>query len=569
MIKKLKINNFFFILFLVNGIFFKSHAQIENENTKIDNSNYFEIKEALRTNDPKKLFQPYKNLIYYYNSPDTIHKYADLIQKIAFDTQNQKELIYALQAKSYASILERDYTNSLNYELEAISYIDKIDDPYQHYSSLYNIALIRLNLSQFKEALEISQDVSNYFKDSTKYNDILGYLNSKRLEAICYYYLEEYKNSLIQIQNGLEKVKLLDKTLIPQEVAYFNLTKAMVLYQKNNFEESIKLLKSSLIEIKKNKDFANEVLAYLYLGQNEWSLNNKDEAIIYFKKIDEIFNSKKFISLEVYKTYNYLIEYSKENINLKDQLDYTNKLLEVSTYLQKNQTYLSKSFLVESEKQTNLLLKSKVELQEKVVLNKRNNIVIVFILVICFSILFGIIFIIYRKTIKLKSEYEKVVRDSNSQFRRNDFNLSNTSTEIKNNNLIKEKVKAEDILSKKTINDFNRELIVFEKENQFLESNMSLNVLAERWNTNRSYISKYFNDIKGETFNNYINTLRINYAVKTLKNKSIYRKYSIDALASEFGFNQRRHFTDVFIKITGISPSSFIEKINLENSDKK
>ena len=76
--------------------------------------------------------------------------------------------------------------------------------------------------------------------------------------------------------------------------------------------------------------------------------------------------------------------------------------------------------------------------------------------------------------------------------------------------------------------------------------------------------TKYFNQYKEDNFNSYINHLRIDYAILKLHSDSKFRKFSIDALALEFGFSKRRHFSDVFIKKTGITPSYYIQQLEKE-----
>jgi AraC-like DNA-binding protein len=62
--------------------------------------------------------------------------------------------------------------------------------------------------------------------------------------------------------------------------------------------------------------------------------------------------------------------------------------------------------------------------------------------------------------------------------------------------------------------------------------------------------------------NEYINVLRIEYAILTLRNDKKTRKYSLEALANEFGFNNVESFNAAFYKKTGIKTSYFIKELD-------
>ncbi|MBS7233514.1 helix-turn-helix transcriptional regulator [Flavobacterium psychroterrae] len=105
-------------------------------------------------------------------------------------------------------------------------------------------------------------------------------------------------------------------------------------------------------------------------------------------------------------------------------------------------------------------------------------------------------------------------------------------------------------------------LIKFEKECGYLELNLKLIDLADRFDTNSTYLSKTINQYKGKNFSQYLNDLRIQYAVTKLKKEKKLRKYTVKALAEEFGFNNSESFAKAFHSNTGLHPSYFIKKLN-------
>ena len=79
-------------------------------------------------------------------------------------------------------------------------------------------------------------------------------------------------------------------------------------------------------------------------------------------------------------------------------------------------------------------------------------------------------------------------------------------------------------------------------------------------------MSSIINSIQEKSFTHYINDLRIDYIVNELKTNENLRKYTINGIAEEAGFNTGESFSKAFLKRTGIKPSFFIKKIkNLNN----
>lgn len=99
----------------------------------------------------------------------------------------------------------------------------------------------------------------------------------------------------------------------------------------------------------------------------------------------------------------------------------------------------------------------------------------------------------------------------------------------------------------------------FEMGTKYINSDMSIALLASKFDTNTKYLSEIINRHKGKNFNSYINELRINYIIEKLKSDPIYFSYKISYLAEESGFSSHSSFATVFKSVTGISPTRFME----------
>lgn len=104
-------------------------------------------------------------------------------------------------------------------------------------------------------------------------------------------------------------------------------------------------------------------------------------------------------------------------------------------------------------------------------------------------------------------------------------------------------------------------LVKFEHKEGFLSTGCTLSSTAKKLKTNTTYLSKIINSEHQKTFNAYITELRINYAIKRLKDDDVFRKYSILAIANEIGYKSKESFNKAFKSSTGIRPSYFIKQL--------
>lgn len=93
-------------------------------------------------------------------------------------------------------------------------------------------------------------------------------------------------------------------------------------------------------------------------------------------------------------------------------------------------------------------------------------------------------------------------------------------------------------------------------ENQvFKDVDLSLEGLAKQIGAPKHHLTQLLNLRFKKTFNQYINTLRVEYACELLKQKST--EYSIEELAYECGFNSKASFNRNFKNIVSLTPSEY------------
>lgn len=91
---------------------------------------------------------------------------------------------------------------------------------------------------------------------------------------------------------------------------------------------------------------------------------------------------------------------------------------------------------------------------------------------------------------------------------------------------------------------------------EHFSENITLEQLARESSLSRTYLSKYFKEITGQTLFTYIQQTRVQYASYLLQTG----RKSIAEIATDSGFETVSYFNRVFKKYNGKSPSQFREK---------
>lgn len=105
------------------------------------------------------------------------------------------------------------------------------------------------------------------------------------------------------------------------------------------------------------------------------------------------------------------------------------------------------------------------------------------------------------------------------------------------------------------------ELETLEQQDFYLNSDVSLSVLASTLNVNSRYVSYVINKHKGLGFNSYVNEIRVRHSMADLENNPELRSYKIAYLAEKYGFSSHSKYTAAFKAITGITPSLYITRL--------
>ncbi|WP_263361657.1 helix-turn-helix domain-containing protein [Flavobacterium collinsii] len=409
------------------------------------------------------------------------------------------------------------------------------------------------DLGEYNEALEIYKECYNYYKArdyrSEKYaNDfqdvIFGiadcYKSLQNIDSTTFYNKLGFKESTITNNVSLKYV--------------FILNEGANQVLKKNYNAAIDSISKALPQMIKHDDLGNTLAAYFYLGKAYDGIGKMETAVKNYLKVDSIYSSTKEISAEFIDGYPYLISYYKNIGDKENQLKYITKYMSIDSLLQKNYRNLNK--LILNEYDVPRMMSEKENLIKSL---KKNNLrsfwgIGALILVILSVSIFGF----YQFQLKKKYHYrfEQIMNKSTSK-----EIVESVSDKIDDSKRII--LKNDDIgIANEVINEILEKLDGFEKEKKYLKSDITIQSLSSHFQTNTKYLSKIVNNYRGKTFIQYINDLRIDYAIENLRNDSKLRKYTIQALALEFGFNSAESFSSAFYKKSGIKPTYFIKQVN-------
>ncbi len=98
------------------------------------------------------------------------------------------------------------------------------------------------------------------------------------------------------------------------------------------------------------------------------------------------------------------------------------------------------------------------------------------------------------------------------------------------------------------------------EEKPYLDSELSLVSLADRLKVHPNHLSQVINREFEQSFSDFINGYRVEYAKKLLTNERFANSLSVLEIGFEAGFNSRASFNRVFKKCTKMAPSQFRER---------
>jgi len=460
---------------------------------------------AQNSRDAETLFLESKDLLY--KKPSESGVIAEFLFKNSSDDDNKLKALFLV---TESSLLRGDYNTAIEKLFQCIELSKKSNRPDNEFQINYLLARLcnelGIKLSQLYLIRNEKEIEQNYYEKAIK-----SYSNSDWNQTI-------------------KNLKLFQK----QKIKYA--TELSNFYYALSYANLGKL-DSAKYFIKKIEQYPSY---YFYAKAKIQSLKTEsDKNIDYLEFLKPIDKNVQDIWLkdEIYK-----LELQK--FKLKDREKYR-EFYQLQTPLQDSLSSVKEnariSFLSKINQQQDEVLKSKSEQEKR----------ITYWIATAILLLFVIAYFINRRLNHKQKNHEKATEEAKE---REKFIAENKVPESAGKIVIPDK----------TIGFLLEKLEKFEADEDFLDSDISLNLLAENLNTNTKYLSEIINTYKNKNFHSYINELRINYIINKLKNNPVYLKYKVSHLAEEAGFSSHSLFSTVFKQVTGHSPASFIKIIKSE-----
>jgi tetratricopeptide (TPR) repeat protein len=497
------------------------------------------LKKAKAECNWKEMADAYKSILYLSDKKDRL-KYSDSILATAKNSDDKTLVGKAYLTRGVLYYEQKNLNKALDNYILANEYLSQTKDYYSIYKLKYSIAHTKYYLGFYEEAISLFKECISYFENE---NDI-AYLSSLHSIGLCYNKTGQYQTcsyyNLLGLQAGIELENF-------EMELYFRHSEGINKYYKKEYQSAIAELKQILPAIKKRKDFANETVAWFYIGKCYLKLKQESKALPYFYIVDKAFVTHRYTRPDLRENYEILIDFYTKKNNPKLQLTYINRLLSVDSTLNQNYKYLSKKIFKEYD--TKKLLLEKKQLEDSM----HSSNYVHYSLIAALLFITGLVCIRnYNNKKRYRKRFEHLMNDAAIIGDGKESGADKHSDESSPEGLSINAMLIETILEN---------LEKFEKSKKYLEKDMNVFKVAGYLKTNQKYATKIILQYRNKKSIVYISDLKIDHIVMLLRTQNKYRYYTYQALAEEAGFGTAQHFSKAFTNKIGMPPAFFIEEL--------
>lgn len=538
--------------------------EIDNDSLKAETVARVYLNRARSENDTIKMARGYDRLARIFH-PEKNIAFADSVIELTKDMSHKTYPALGYMLKSYEYHRLDDLVLKTKNDLIAYRLAVKNDNLSQQLFVLKDLIASKSTWGDKNEALSLQRErhllitkegYLDKIKESIRSGALVkldeiyleNRLSSFQNYVVCYLNLRKLDSARFYINKGIKEAKSY-KGFSYNENYYsewFLEASIEVDFYNKNFLSSIH--NSSVLLNNSNGELSPSSIQNLnfFKGLSYLGLGNKEFGIKYLKMADSVFDIGKSNSLQPYQRvlFEKLMEHHKVIGDLEGEIKYLNKLLFADSIFKRNYRFFEPS-IIQNFETPKLLREKEVLISELRNKNEKSRNAIWFGIGALLLLFLVMAYYFYRQLI-FKKRFTGLIDEKSNE----------------NYAVLKAKPKSKPSeLSVKIIDDIMNNLHRFESEKQFLSQKVSLTDLAGTFNTNPRYLSKVINLQKDKSFPHYINDLRVDYALRELTENTLFRKYTIKAIAADCGFKSAESFSKAFYKRHGIFPSYYIKKI--------
>ncbi len=414
-----------------------------------------------------------------------------------------------------------------------------------------NIGFVRIELKRYADALEVLEKVISKLEKEdyshTKKQFEHTYIRVMLSKGLCLKELNRLDEALLTYQDGTE---LADIYNFQDVKGNFHINTGDVFYEKREFHKALGYLNEGkkILENISSSNLSNILLADFYRARCLFKLERPNEAL------DILLNNFAVIKENTIEETDRLNEMYELAIHIAEKLDDRNLITSLNHEYRKTSSKISEDQLkardVLYDRDISKLKTENKSLETRYDKNKFTTTIAV---TVAFALLFILILVFF--IFKIKS------KENEKRFRLLTQSIKEKSLETKHKIVKHERIKD------KKANSILEELKNLQDSSFFLSQECNLYTTAKKINTNTTYLSKTLNEYKKQSFNQYLNELRIHHAILKLHDDPKYRSYTIEAIAQEVGYKSSTTFVKAFKGRTNLNPSYYIKRLDkIDNS---
>lgn len=305
-----------------------------------------------------------------------------------------------------------------------------------------------------------------------------------------------------------------------------------------DFENTIKNYNMSLAIYRETEDKLNIALVLQKISKAHAERKNYDQAIEYALQALKVAEQNQLVSssLEILPVIAHYYSSIEDHKNAFTYLDQYNRMKESD--IVRNMNKIQAEYENDVRYKEEALKDAEIRQQQLVIYFSVTGLLIF----ICLSV------VIFMRGRQLKISYQHLYNNSIEIIKK-----ERELQEMKQ----KEKYSSSLLSQEDNSNLYNSLLKLMEEEQIYLNSKLTIDDVAKKLNTNRTYLSQIINEKTDTNFNNFINEYRVKEAqIRLLDDKN--RSYTIEGIAQSVGFSTKSTFNGAFKKFIGLTPSEYI-----------
>jgi tetratricopeptide (TPR) repeat protein len=460
------------------------------------------------------------------------------------------------------------YDKTIDYYQSALKLFKEINSETHIGLAKLNLSSVYVNLGQFQKALELSLKALSIFKET----------KDKHKQGLC---LNNIGVAYYNLDKTEESLKHFNKALLILEEIGTNDGVPMVLNNignihrdDSNYSKAVEIYKKGFLISKLSQDEA--LLKYNY-GLLHYKNKDYNEALKLYQESLELCSILKIPRLRsiIYKSISDLYE-ARGNTKKAFEAYKMHKVYYDSTRsdeINQRITAIEVETIAEIKEQKIEVLNKESEVQS-LKLEQESRLNKIFIIASLILLLFIIILIInyyklrfthnklLEKNIEIVEKQEEITRIIENK---EESTLIPYTQEITDNQEDYQKYKSSALDDEKKEELINCLLDLIDKEKIYLDSNLTIDIMSDKLDTNKTYLSQTINATFNKNFSNFINEYRVKDARKILISEEA-KRYTIEGIAKKVGFNSRTTFLTAFKKYTGLAPAHFIKAMNVKET---